>query len=75
MSEPVLIIEKEDRIAVVTLNRPKVMNALSAELRTAIFNAFYDLSNDQSVGVVILTGAGRAFCAGLDLKEDRKSVV
>jgi enoyl-CoA hydratase len=69
MSEPVLLVEKEDHIATVTLNRPEVMNALSMELRVALANAFEHLGNDPSINVVILTGAGRAFCAGLDLKE------
>jgi enoyl-CoA hydratase len=45
------------------------MNALSTELRLAISDAFADLRKDPSIGVVILTGAGRAFCAGLDLNE------
>ncbi len=77
MSEPVLRVEKKDQIATVTLNRPKSMNALSSELRIAISNAFGDLKNDPSIGVVILTGAGRAFCAGLDLKElaDGKNMI
>jgi enoyl-CoA hydratase len=69
MSEPVIRVEKKDQVATVTLNRPKSMNALSAELRIAIADAFSDLKKDPDVGVVILTGAGRAFCAGLDLKE------
>jgi enoyl-CoA hydratase len=69
MSESVLLIEKKDRIATVTLNRPDSMNALSTELRIAISDAFADLRKDPSIGVAILTGAGRAFCAGLDLTE------
>jgi enoyl-CoA hydratase len=69
MSEPVIRVEKQDQVATVTLNRPKSMNALSSELRFAIQDAFSDLKNDPDVGVVILTGAGKAFCAGLDLKE------
>lgn len=69
MPEPVLLVEKEDQIATLTLNRPRSMNALSMELRVAIADAFRALTDDPSVGVVILTGAGRAFCAGLDLKE------
>lgn len=69
MSEPVLLVEKKDRIATVTLNRPKAMNALSTELRVAITETFEHLKDDSEVDVVILTGAGRAFCAGLDLKE------
>jgi enoyl-CoA hydratase len=69
MSDPVITVEKKDHIAIVTLNRPEAMNALSTELRLAIHDTFTDLKNDSSVGVAILTGAGRAFCAGLDLKE------
>ena len=69
MSEPVILVEKKEQIAIVTLNRPKAMNALSTELRFAIHDAFTDLTQDTSIKVAILTGAGRAFCAGLDLKE------
>jgi enoyl-CoA hydratase len=69
MSEPVLRIDKYDEIAVVTLNRPHAMNALSSELRSAIAEAFEELQADPNTGAVVLTGAGRAFCAGLDLKE------
>jgi enoyl-CoA hydratase len=69
MSEPVLLVEKSEGIATVTLNRPKVMNALSQELRDSLRQAFVDLSDDPEAEVVIITGAGRAFCGGLDLKE------
>jgi enoyl-CoA hydratase len=69
MSEPVLLVEKSDGIATLTLNRPKVMNALSQELRESLRQAFIDLSDDPETNVVIITGAGRGFCGGLDLKE------
>lgn len=69
MSESVLLLEKTEGIATVTLNRPQAMNALSHELRQAIVQTFRELQTDPVVRVVILTGAGRAFCAGLDLKE------
>jgi enoyl-CoA hydratase len=69
MTEPVLVVEKSEGIATLELNRPKAMNALSRELRRAIAEAFGALAGDPEVGVVILTGRGRAFCAGLDLKE------
>lgn len=69
MSEPVLLVERQEGIATLTLNRPKVMNALSRELVSSLGRAFADLEEDEQTGVVILTGAGRAFCAGLDLKE------
>jgi enoyl-CoA hydratase/carnithine racemase len=65
----VLLIETRESIATVTLNRPHAMNALSGELRRALIEAFRAISVDREIGAVILTGAGRAFCAGLDLKE------
>jgi enoyl-CoA hydratase len=69
MSESVLLIEKSDGIATFTLNRPQALNALSRELRAALVAAFDGLRDDPAIGVVILTGSGRAFTAGLDLKE------
>ncbi len=69
MAEPVLLSERADGVLTLTLNRPAAMNALSRELRGALVKTFCDLANDDTTGIVILTGAGRAFCAGLDLKE------
>jgi enoyl-CoA hydratase len=65
----VLLVEKNESIATVTLNRPQAMNALSSELRKAIVTAFAEVSRDDAVGAVILTGAGKPFCAGIHLKE------
>ena len=69
MGNAVLLVDKSEGIATLTLNRPAAMNALSAELRGALIAAFDEVQRDPEVQVVILTGAGRAFCAGLDLKE------
>lgn len=69
MSDSILLVEKSDGMAVVTLNRPGAMNALNKPLREAIAKTFEELEADPDVRVVILTGAGKAFCAGLDLKE------
>ena len=55
--------------AILTLNRPQAMNALSRQLRAALAKEILALEADAAVRVLILTGAGRAFCAGLDLKE------
>lgn len=55
--------------AAVTLNRPTALNALSRALRATLADVFTTLAQDPAVRVVILTGAGRGFCAGLDLKE------
>lgn len=65
-----LLIERHDGVAVVTLNRPEAMNALSKALRAALDDAMTDIAHDDSIRAVVLTGAGmRAFTAGLDLKE------
>jgi enoyl-CoA hydratase len=69
MAEHVLRIEKADGVVTLTLNRPRAMNALSRELRGALVAAFQTIASEPDADVVILTGAGRAFCAGLDLKE------
>jgi enoyl-CoA hydratase len=69
MSDPVLKIERDEAVAILTLNRPDAMNALSKALRDAIAAAFRSLQADDAIRVVIVTGAGRAFCAGFDLKE------
>ena len=69
MSEDVLLVERDGPVAVLTLNRPDAMNALSRALREALSNAFRSLASEPAVRVAIVTGAGRAFCAGFDLKE------
>ncbi|MEE4353639.1 MAG: enoyl-CoA hydratase [Desulfatiglans sp.] len=69
MSESVILVEKSKGIATVTLNRPNAMNALSFEMRDHLKKVFEELQRDPETEVVIVTGAGRAFCAGLDLKE------
>lgn len=70
MNEPLVLIERDPQgYAVVTLNRPSAMNALSVALRTELAGAIDELAASPQVRVMILTGAGRAFTAGLDLKE------
>ncbi len=69
MTEPVLLVEEKDGVATLTLNRPRAMNALSSELRAALARELARLRGEREIRVLILTGAGRAFCAGLDLKE------
>jgi enoyl-CoA hydratase len=68
MTEQILLVEKDGPVATVTLNRPDVMNALSPELLGELCQAFKSLKLDRDILAVVLTGNGRAFCAGLDLK-------
>ena len=66
-----LLVEKEGAIDWLTLNRPEQLNALSRKMMLELQHYFGELYTDHDVRVVILRGAGRGFCAGLDLKEDR----
>jgi enoyl-CoA hydratase len=68
-NDDVLLIETQDRVRTLTLNRPQSRNALSADLRRRFFGALRDAEADADVDVVIATGADPVFCAGLDLKE------
>jgi enoyl-CoA hydratase/carnithine racemase len=68
----VLLREDADGVATLTLNRPDQYNALSSALLAALQSAVHDLARDESVRVVVIGGAGKAFCAGHDLKEIRE---
>lgn len=58
----------DDRVAVVTLDRPEVRNALSGDVLAALASAVLDLDRDERVGALVLTGRDPAFCAGFDLR-------
>ncbi|HSO60728.1 MAG TPA: enoyl-CoA hydratase/isomerase family protein [Desulfobacterales bacterium] len=66
-----VIYEKKEQVAVVTLNRPKVLNAMNKQLWLDLREAFLAARADDEVRVVILTGQGRAFSTGADLKDSR----
>src|SRR5579863_3151197 len=63
-----LKIEVSDRVATVTLNRPDSLNAVNGRVHHELENIWIDLAADSDVNAIILTGAGRAFCAGGDVK-------
>ena len=67
MSDTVLLSYPEPGVALITLNRPDRLNAMTAELVGALHARLDEVADDPSARVIILTGAGRAFCAGLDL--------
>jgi len=64
-----LIYEKGDAIATITLNRPERLNAISLPMLSSLSAALRDADADPSIRVILLTGAGRGFCAGLDLRD------
>ena len=67
MGSDTVLIDISDRIATVTLNRPEKLNALNAELMETLPNVLEQLANDSNVRCLVLTGAGRGFCAGGDI--------
>lgn len=70
MSEPALLYEKQAGVAVLTMNRPEVRNAMNAEMLCRLADAWQDVNDDPEVRCAILTGTGeQAFCAGADLGE------
>ncbi len=69
MSEDLVLVSRDAGVTTVTLNRPEALNALSQALRNRIAEVFDALKDDEDTEVIILTGAGRAFTVGLDLKE------
>jgi enoyl-CoA hydratase/carnithine racemase len=70
VSEPILLVEDLGPVRRLTMNRPGSLNALNADLVGAMSRALDEASDDDDVRVLILRGAGRAFCAGYDLNED-----
>ena len=72
MSYESIAIDQQDRVAIITLNRPEVLNALNLSLVTELDEAITQMEQDDGVGAIILTGAGeRAFSAGADIHENR----
>lgn len=69
MPEQVLLESREGAVVSLVLNRPDKMNALNRALIAALSATFKRLAGDDSIRAIILTGAGRAFCGGVDLKE------
>ena len=68
MAETVLY-DKQDHIVTITLNRPDALNAINRQLRRELGEAIQQFDGEQDSYVAVITGAGRAFCAGRDLKE------
>ena len=69
MTEPVILIERRDRVGLFTLNRPKALNALNSQLLDEVVAATSEFDADESIGAIVITGSERAFAAGADIKE------
>src|SRR5947209_17500340 len=69
MSFENVLYEKQGPVAAITLNRPKVLNAYNTAMRDDLWQALLAIRDDPEVEAVILRGAGRAFCAGADIRD------
>ena len=63
-----LMVDKKDKVATITLNRPNKLNSITPEMQQEFIQAMDELETDDSITVIIITGAGRAFCAGMDMQ-------
>ena len=66
--EELVLVDQHDHVRALTLHRPEALNAIDGDLATALGDAVADAEGDPDTRVLVLTGAGRAFCAGMDLK-------
>ncbi len=67
MTEPVVLYEIDDKVSIITLNRPDKLNAISPELMHQLLDAFARADDETATSVVLLRAAGRSFCAGYDI--------
>ena len=72
MTYETIIIDKKDHVARITLNRPDRLNALNRQMFRELNSALEDVGNDKEMRALVLTGAGRAFCASADINEERE---
>ena len=72
MTYQTIILEKKDHVARLTLNRPDSLNALNRQMFGELNSALEDVAGDREMRALVLTGAGRAFCASADIKEERQ---
>ena len=63
-----VIVERRDRVMIITLNRPEAMNAINGDLSHGLWNAVQELNDDPGLTAGVLTGAGKGFSSGMDLK-------
>src|SRR5205823_10979130 len=69
MGYQTILTKLENGIFTITLNRPEVYNAFNEQLTTDLIDAFKEASKNDEIRVVVVTGAGKAFCSGQDLKD------
>ena len=70
-TQPQVLFERQGRVGLITLNRPEKLNAWSGEMARMVREAIEECNADDGIGAVVITGAGRGFCSGADLRPDR----
>ncbi|KJX74637.1 enoyl-CoA hydratase [Mycobacterium lepromatosis] len=69
MKYDTILVDRDQRIGIITLNRPQALNALNSQMMNEVTNAAKELDNDPNVGAILVTGSPKAFAAGADIKE------
>lgn len=69
MSDPVVLVQRRERVGIITLNRPSALNALNTQLVSELVAATSELDADEGIGAIVIAGSERAFAAGADIKE------
>jgi enoyl-CoA hydratase len=64
-----ILVDREERVGIITLNRPKALNALNSQVMNELTGAATELDNDPGIGAIVITGSAKAFAAGADIKE------
>jgi 2-(1,2-epoxy-1,2-dihydrophenyl)acetyl-CoA isomerase len=72
-TQPHVLFEKRGRVGLITLNRPERLNAWSAEMARLVQESIEECNADDAIGAVVITGQGRGFCSGADLRRDRSA--
>ncbi len=73
MDYETIILDKQDNVGILTLNRPERLNAWTTQMNGEIIEAIGDCNEDPEIGAIVVTGAGRGFCAGADIQDNFKS--
>ena len=69
MSYETILVERDGRVGIITLNRPKALNALNSQVMGEVTTAAAEFDNDPGIGAIVITGSAKAFAAGADIKE------
>ena len=69
MSYETILVDRDERVGTITLNRPKALNALNSQVMDEVTTAAAEFDGDKGIGAIIITGNDKAFAAGADIKE------